>query len=136
VAQILIADNDKQVNDLLCALLRMEGWEVDSVFDGAEALEYLREHVVRLLVCDLDMPRMDGFGLVGALGELSEPPEVLVVTGFTDPVVRDQLAAGGAVRDVWIKPFDLEAFCGVVREVMEPAAPSMPAGEHERGEGA
>lgn len=136
MAHVLVADNDTQVNDLITSLLRMEGWDVESVHDGEAALEALRARPAALLVCDLDMPRMDGFALVEAVSALEEPqPVILVVTGFTDPVVQQQLAARGPVHAVWLKPFDLDAFCAEVRGLLEvergahgePAPPERPS---------
>ena len=120
MARVLVADNDTDVNLLLTELLRSEGHEVVSVTDGVQALAAL-ETPADLLICDLDMPALDGFGVLRRLAETDSPPQVMVVTGFADAVVDQQLAETGLVGRIWRKPFDLGEFLSGVAAALAPS---------------
>ena len=116
MARVLVADNDKEVNLLLTQLLRAEGHDVVSVGDGMQAVAALSEPM-DLLVCDLDMPELDGFGVLRRLADAPAPPQVLIITGYADAGVERQLEACTLVRRVWRKPFDLGEFLAHVAEL-------------------
>jgi CheY-like chemotaxis protein len=75
---------------------------------------------VRVLVCDLDMPRASGVEVVESLRGLSSPPAVVVVSGYMDPAVELRLTALPFVREVLRKPFDLLVFARRVAELAGP----------------
>lgn len=56
----------------LCSLLRLEGYEVSSAPDGELGLRAVRENRPDLILCDVAMPRLDGYGVLAALREDSE----------------------------------------------------------------
>ena len=62
----------------------------------------------------LDMPRMDGRQLLARLPEIRPMPATLVISGYLDPVVEEELGGHPAVRHVLRKPFDVLAFAGLV----------------------
>lgn len=66
--RILVVDDDVDIRETLAEILRDEGYPVDVVGDGLEALDYLRTHPSpRLVLLDLMMPRMNGEDLVKIL---------------------------------------------------------------------
>jgi two-component system alkaline phosphatase synthesis response regulator PhoP len=65
--KILLADDDPEVVDATSMLLEDEGYEVVTAKDGAEALEKIKEENPDLLILDLLMPHVDGFGVFKAL---------------------------------------------------------------------
>jgi two-component system, chemotaxis family, chemotaxis protein CheY len=59
---ILIVEDDALTRGALCDLLELEGYTVQAVCDGVEAIEYVRQHdSPGLIILDLMMPRMDGW---------------------------------------------------------------------------
>jgi CheY-like chemotaxis protein len=112
---VLIADNDRAVSSLLGEVLARAGLAVQCVFDGETAREKAREHGVAVLVCDLDMPRRSGVEVIESLADLSQPPLVVVVSGYLDGGIQRRLGAMPYVRGVLPKPFDLLAFAEKVR---------------------
>lgn len=119
---VLVADNDSGVNDLLREVLSRFGLRNAAVGDGVSALRFLERGGVSLLVCDLDMPEMDGRELIDRLAELPGPPPVLVVSGYLDARCERELAANAAVRGVFRKPFDVFAFAEKALQVVAEAA--------------
>ncbi|MCC6669728.1 MAG: response regulator [Planctomycetes bacterium] len=121
-AVVLIADNDPGVNALLGEVLAMRGVASESVLDGEAALQRLHRGGVRLLICDLDMPRLDGLGLLEQLALLPDPPAVVVVSGYVHPRVEGGLRANPVVRGIYAKPFDVVRFGDDVVEILRGAA--------------
>jgi two-component system, OmpR family, response regulator len=106
--RVLIVDDDPDVRKLITSALTPYGLIVDSAGDGEEALGYLRENAYAVILLDLLMPKLDGFGVLAAMKTdgMQSPPVVLVVTGADRTVVErlDPERIHGIVR----KPFDAE----------------------------
>ncbi|MFN8827169.1 MAG: response regulator, partial [Planctomycetota bacterium] len=90
----MIADNDTEVSSLLADVLMRSGMSVQCCFDGEAACALARAPEVRVLVCDLDMPRASGVEVVESLRGLASPPAGLVVAGSRDPAGASRLWAG------------------------------------------
>lgn len=94
--------------DLLCAA------------DGVEALQELSREPVNLLVTDLKMPRLDGFGLLEKLVEHNYSGPVVVMTAFGTAAVERQVYDGGAVHFLE-KPIELDELIHLIDELtLEP----------------
>src|SRR5450432_869027 len=106
--RVLIVDDDPDVRKLITSALTPYGLIVDSAGDGEEALGSLRENAYAVILLDLLMPKLDGFGVLAAMKTdgMQSPPVVLVVTGADRTVVErlDPERIHGIVR----KPFDAE----------------------------
>ncbi len=113
--RVLVADDDMSIRQLVCTIVKREGLDVDCVSDGAEAIEKLKEHEYAVVLLDLMMPRVDGFGVVEYLRQ--HPPEhkpvVLVVTAYADQKFKevDPNIVSGVLR----KPFEVAELGTVVR---------------------
>jgi DNA-binding NtrC family response regulator len=87
---ILIADDEKNIRATLARSLRLEGYATLEAADGTEALERLREGEIDLVILDLQMPALDGLGVLermAALG-LRVPAIVLTAHGSIEKAVR------------------------------------------------
>jgi CheY-like chemotaxis protein len=107
---ILVADNDPDVSIMLADVLRMHGARVEVVSDGVAALARLHGGDVDLLVCDLDMPHLDGEGVVAELPQQTAPPPVFVISGYVEEATRRRLEESPHVAAVLRKPFDVIEF--------------------------
>lgn len=112
---VLVADNDSAVSGLLCSVLARAGLTVRQAFDGEQARQQVRDPDVRVLVCDLDMPKLSGVEVLESMVDLAAPPPAIVVSGFVDEAIQERLARLPHVRLVLRKPFDLLAFAASVR---------------------
>jgi two-component system, chemotaxis family, sensor kinase CheA len=79
-ARVLVVDDSPIIRDLLAELLRDVGLVVETAADGAEAIERVDRRVPDLVLTDLEMPRMDGFGLVHAIRSRGLSVPVVVVS--------------------------------------------------------
>ncbi len=97
-AAILVAEDSITSRMLLKNILEAAGYPVVTAFDGADALATLRTREFGLVVSDIDMPRLDGFGLTEAIRadrRLSELP-VILVTARETPEDRERGIDAGA----------------------------------------
>jgi CheY-like chemotaxis protein len=110
--RVLVVDDDKDVRDILFSVLQTRGIHADSATNGREALELIGQHPYVVVVLDLMMPEIDGFGVLDALQASGTMPVVLVVTA-ADQGLIDRLDATlihGLIR----KPFDPQEIADVV----------------------
>ncbi|HEX7569907.1 MAG TPA: response regulator transcription factor [Verrucomicrobiae bacterium] len=98
MAKILIIDDDQQICRLVGQFLRMQKHEITTATDGEQGLKLAAEVVPDLILCDLEMPELDGQGVVAALRQdarLGEIP-VIFLSGCTDrSQIRKSMNLGG-----------------------------------------
>ncbi|MBL8482629.1 MAG: response regulator [Rhodocyclaceae bacterium] len=110
-ARILIAEDHPSSRELLVYLLEAAGYVVHSVDDGAAALQAIREIKPNLVICDLQMPELDGYGVLRALRadpDFASLP-VLAVTAFSMLGDRETVMSAGFTA-YFSKPIDPETF--------------------------
>ena len=106
-ARVLVGDDEEGARTGLEKLLRLEGDDVDTAADGAEALDRVSERVPDVIVTDLKMPRMDGLELMGRLRETFTELPVIVVTAFGDVGSAVAAMRKGAAHYL-VKPVDFD----------------------------
>ena len=114
-SQVLVADNDEGVLELLRAVFRKYALRIDLCPDGLTAWENLCKNKYRVFVCDLNMPGRSGVELIEMMGALPHVPEVIVISGYLDDDTIRHLSARPHVVSVYRKPFDVMAFGDEVR---------------------
>ena len=112
---ILVVDDVKEQRDLAAGMLRTLNYNVSSVSSGEEAVAYLKEHKVDLMVLDMIMdPGMDGLDTYRSILEIHPEQKAIIVSGFSESDrVHDvqALGAGAYVR----KPYVIEKLGLAVR---------------------
>ena len=116
-ARLLVVDDEPNIVELLSASLRYAGFEVRTAASGEQALEVTRRYRPDLLVLDVMMPGIDGFGVLRRLRGDGERLPVLFLTARdgTDDTVTG-LTLGG--DDYVTKPFSLEELVARIRAVL------------------
>jgi DNA-binding NtrC family response regulator len=113
--RLLIVDDEPAMRLALREVLRGR-WDVKEACDAREALDCIRENKFELVLTDVRMPRMTGLELLTELGELSDAPDVIVMTAYA--TIEDAVAAMRiGARDYLMKPFSAD----VVLEAVERA---------------
>jgi two-component system, cell cycle response regulator len=79
--RVLIVDDSPIVRALVGGYLRNAGFSVEEADNGAEALRRLESHTFDVIITDLRMPELDGFGLLEAVKRKNAGPEVILLTG-------------------------------------------------------
>jgi two-component system, OmpR family, response regulator len=104
---ILIVEDEKKVADFLIRGLRAEGYFIDWVADGSEALSALIEQKPDLVILDRMLPRMDGLQICKLIRSQQLPVRVLMLSALAEVSDRvDGLRAGA--DDYLVKPFAFE----------------------------
>jgi CheY-like chemotaxis protein len=121
VRRILFVDDDAVIRMISTALLQRAGYEVAAAEDGADALQRFEDgESFDLVVTDLDMPNVDGFGLLKALR--ASPPTsaipVIVLSGADDPSTHAALLDAGAMACI-AKPIDPARFVEQLRAALK-----------------
>ena len=85
---VLVVDDNDGVRHIIARELKQEGYRVLTAADGEQALTVIEQSgiEVHLVVCDLLMPRLDGYELASRLAELPNAPEVIFITAFRSDV--------------------------------------------------
>ncbi len=104
---ILTVDDEPASRRLLVELLREQGWDSAEARDGEEAIKMVAEMdpAPALVLCDLKMPKMDGFGVLRVLSQAAPDLPVVVVTGSDDLNDAIQALKLGA-WDYLVKPVE------------------------------
>lgn len=119
--KLLIAEDEEDLNAVITKKLQAEGYDVDSCFDGEEALERLMLADYDAAVLDILMPVMDGLETVRRLrGSGKSTPVIFLTARDTIPDKVEGLDAGA--NDYVVKPFSLDELLARVRAVMRTAA--------------
>ena len=103
--QILVVEDDNSINELLCTILKKEGYQVTSAFSGTEAKLRLEQGEYDLLLLDLMLPGITGEELIHTLREDKTIP-VIVISAKTAVEDRIDVLKNGA-DDFISKPFDV-----------------------------
>jgi len=79
---ILVVDDEPVARQSLSDILRLEGYNVNAVANGEQAVEHVRNHSVDLMVLDLKMPGMNGLDVVQVVNQISPDTEIILLTAF------------------------------------------------------
>ncbi len=118
--RILVAEDDAELRRMFCRVLERNGFTAVGVPDGQEALEAMEHESIDLLVSDIMMPRVDGYGLVRQLREAGSTLPVLLITardGFQD--LQTGFLAGA--DDYLVKPVNVNELVLRIRALLRRA---------------
>jgi two-component system, chemotaxis family, chemotaxis protein CheY len=116
--RILTVDDSASMRALLNHALTGQGFDVAQAEDGEVALEWLAMNEVDVVITDINMPRLDGFGLIERLrqGSRHRDRPILVLTTESSEEKKARARQAGATGWI-IKPFDPEKLVAAVRRV-------------------
>ena len=101
--RLLIVDDEELIRDLIKEYAEDEGYSCDLACDGSEALEKVEENKYDLIIMDVMMPKMDGYGVTREIRRVSDVP-IIILTALGDVSERITGLELGA-DDYVIKPF-------------------------------
>jgi DNA-binding response OmpR family regulator len=112
--RVLVAEDDARLRAVLTRGLEANGYFVDSVDDGAEALEFVAAYDYAVVILDWRMPELSGLEVVQRIRGRGDGTAVLMLTALDAPADRVAGLDAGA-DDYLVKPFDFEEFLARVR---------------------
>lgn len=114
---ILIADDEKEVVNLLERGLSRKGFAVLTANDGAEAKKKILEEKIDLVILDLVMPRMDGWEVLKWMRERASLDTPVIIVSGKNEVVDAKYGYNLEADSYLVKPIDLEKLLGVIAVV-------------------
>lgn len=119
--RILVAENEKDMNRIICKRLKEEGYSVDSCFDGVEVFDYLACAEYDAIVLDIMMPRMDGLQVLRKLRADNNQIPVLLLTA-KDRVEDRVTGLDTGADDYLVKPFAIRELLARIRVMLRKPA--------------
>ena len=80
--RVLVVDDEENTRIGLSKILEQEGYKVNSVANGLEALEFLQHEKVQVIISDLKMPEMGGLTFLRELGRHHPSTQVIMITAY------------------------------------------------------
>ena len=117
--RILTIDDSKTMRDMLMLTLQDSGFEVIQAVDGQDGIEVLaREKNVDVIITDINMPKMDGYGVLEHVRKnpLYDATPILVLTTESDTEKKERARGLGATGFI-VKPFNPISLVEVIRKV-------------------
>jgi DNA-binding NtrC family response regulator len=118
--RILVVDDDRQMRLDLAEILTIEGYDVDNVGSGEEALEMIKRRNYDIVLSDLKMPGMNGLELLDHVRKLSPETRIIMITAFATIESAVEAMKKGA-SDYISKPFKINEIEVAVRRAFEEA---------------
>ena len=115
--RILVAEDQKDMNQLISKRLAAENYSVNSCFNGQEVLEYMECAEYDVLILDIMMPGMDGLSVVSKLRAQRNQVPVLLLTARDSIEDRVRGLDAGA-NDYLVKPFAMEELLARIRVLL------------------
>lgn len=114
--RLLVVEDEKKLCDIVAKSLHMAGYEVDTCYDGVQALELIAAETYDLIVLDLNLPGEDGMEVLRALRRENEETKVLILSARSQIADKVEGLDAGA-NDYMEKPFHLQELEARVRSL-------------------
>ena len=114
--RLLIVEDEKELCDTVAKSLYRSGYEVDTCYDGNEALDYIFSEDYDLIVLDLNLPGKDGMDILREVRETNEETKVLILSARSQIADKVEGLDAGA-NDYLEKPFHLQELEARIRSL-------------------
>ena len=117
--KILLIEDDPLLRENTAELLELAGFNVITASDGQEGLKFAREHVPDLIICDVKMPKMDGFEVLNNLQNIEATINIPFIF-CTASVQRDEVDRGNNSRAMAyvVKPYEEETLLKTIDRII------------------
>jgi len=114
--RILIAEDERSLNEIIVKMLTSDGYSVDACFDGEEAISVLSYTDYDAVILDIMMPKADGYAVLRSLREAGKMTPVLFLTA-KDAVSDRVKGLDSGANDYLVKPFAFEELSARLRAI-------------------
>ena len=116
---IMSVDDSASIRQMVGYTLGQAGYNVVQAVDGEDALEKLQQHQVHMVITDLNMPRLDGIGLIRKVRQLTDYRFIPIIMLTTESQTEKKMEGRDAGATGWIvKPFKPEQLLAVIKKVL------------------
>ncbi len=118
---ILIVDDSAGIRQIVSFTLKSAGYDVIEGIDGADALVKLAGQKVHLIICDVNMPNMDGISFVKEIKKSADYKFIPIIMLTTESQERKKLEGQAAGAKAWVvKPFQPDQMLSAVSKLIMP----------------
>jgi two-component system chemotaxis response regulator CheY len=118
---ILVVDDSWSVRQVISFTLKSAGYDVIEGIDGADALTKLASQKVHLIICDVNMPNMDGISFVKEIKKSTDYQFIPIIMLTTESQERKKQEGQAAGAKAWVvKPFRPEQMLSAVSKLIMP----------------
>jgi DNA-binding NtrC family response regulator len=114
---ILLVDDDESLLKVVGTMLKGEGYKISTAFDGEEAIELLKKNSYDLVLLDIVMPKVDGFGVLKFVKETPLNVKIVVLTAYSTLKLAVESKQMGA-RDFVAKPPSRDDLLNTIKDVL------------------
>jgi DNA-binding response OmpR family regulator len=118
--RVLVVDDEPAIRALVAKIVERAGHPVDTARDGADAIEKLEHTHYAVIVLDLMMPNVDGYGLIEHLKTIAGPKPAVIVISAGDAGALRRLD-GAMVHSILRKPFDIDVLGDLITAAVRAA---------------
>ena len=115
--KILVVEDEKDLNRVITKHLKKNNYSVDSCFDGEEALDYISHGEYDLIITDIMMPKIDGYGFIKQLRNDKNSTPIIMLTA-KDSLDDKILGLDSGADDYIVKPFEFDELLARIRVLM------------------
>lgn len=115
---ILLVDDEMSIRETMKIFLEDRGYKVLTASNGFEALDYIKEYMIDILITDLRMPKMDGIELMKKAFEVDSNIEVIFISAYTDIKKAVEAIKLGAY-DYITKSFTVDELVHIIEKALE-----------------
>lgn len=121
--RVLVIDDDQALAMMVVEAIEMLGFEPLYAFDGATGIELAVAKRPDLILCDVSMPRMDGFQTIWQLRQTEVTANIpsVLCSGYTDEGIRAKAIQSGATCVIG-KPLSISDLCALLKQYLAEAA--------------
>lgn len=117
MTDILIIEDNKEIADILCDFLRVEGYSVKVCDTGEQGIIFFEQEKAKLVILDIMLPNIDGFSVCKKIREHSNTP-ILIISAKTEK--EDKLSGLILGADDYIeKPFDIDILTAKIQGIFK-----------------
>ncbi len=117
--KILIVDDGDMNRDILSKVLKKERIETVEAVDGVEAIKALSEHDIDLIVLDIMMPQVDGFGVINHVREiLNSALPIIILSSLGDKETINKATDSGA-DGYFVKPINIKMILEKIKALLD-----------------
>ena len=114
---VLSVDDDRELRELLQELISQMGHTSETAVDGVDALEKMEEKHFDIVITDINMPRLNGVGLIKRIASDFSDTDVIAITGFQTEYNYTEIIALGA-SDFISKPIHINEFEAKINRIV------------------
>jgi DNA-binding NtrC family response regulator len=115
-ANILVVEDDSSHRNLICKVLRQEGYDVVEASDGTQALKLFYAGRFDLVITDFSMPKLNGLKVVEQLHRLRPKLPIIFITGYRSIPSGKKILENAT--EILTKPFELDVLRSTVRRLL------------------